>query len=622
MRRAVVDRQRNIVGNRDGKAAGRCIAIDVGDDQVEGDAGGIARRVVGQREGIADRARCGVEAGDRQRTGRGGDNRADRHGHAVDGRRHRAIATRKRDRAAGGLGWRGRVGAGCFAGPRGKAGFGDDGAGAAHDGNRGDDRDRIGDRDGQRSGRGRSVGIGQGVGERIAHPAWRAGVAGEAVAAVGLDRQDAILARNLKVASGIEAGVGVGGNVVAGDPGDRCIVCAERIDARRTAGGAHPGDDVAGLRGKRPGGNRIGIVARGRCVVGDVDRQRRCCSIAVGIPQNHGELVANGPADDIVGQRVGEVGGAADRVEAGDRQHAARAGEALARSGEGSPVDRERGDAIGRTEHDRSGGRLGVGRRVRPGGLAVARRQPAFGDIGGGVHRPGGVVGGDDNLHRIAVDRLRDNFKIGLGGKPELGRRQQVADRVGGLDRAGIFEEVVARTVGQPRSGLDRLGGDQQCRKVERRNRDPVDHDLGHVDRAAGNDEDLPVVERDDQILANRLDIVERGACGKDDNPVGIGDQRNPPGARRRSGGGSDLGDHLNHIGIDLGAIDLGGGVAARTGNVCVVHRPAFALRSQRPIKAAAENACGYRTGAGGRHTDRIRASSRNRPAPLRRMAV
>ena len=250
LRHAVGDRVGNVVGNRNGEAARRSIAIDVGHNQVEGNAGGVARGVVGQGEAIADRARDGVEGGDGQSPAGGGDDRANGHGDAVDRRGDRGVAAGEGDCTAGRFSRRRRVRARRFAGARREPGFGDDGPGAASRRQRSHHRNRIGNGQGQRGGRDRAVGVGQRVGERIADPARGSRAPRVGIAAVGLDRQRAILPGYLEVARAIEAGVGVGRDGVAGDPGDACVVRAQRIGTRGTASGAHAGDDVAGLRGE------------------------------------------------------------------------------------------------------------------------------------------------------------------------------------------------------------------------------------------------------------------------------------------------------------------------------------------------------------------------------------
>ena len=123
-----------------------------------------------------------------------------------------------------------------------------------------DHREGIAAGDGQRRGGAVAIAIGQGVGEHVAGPARRVRIAGVAVAAVGREGEDTVLAGDQEVGAGV--GVEVGRNVEAGHRQHPGATVGPYCIAATVALGI--GDDVAGRRTR---GDGVGIVRGNRPVV-------------------------------------------------------------------------------------------------------------------------------------------------------------------------------------------------------------------------------------------------------------------------------------------------------------------------------------------------------------------
>ena len=153
-----------------------------------------------------------------------------------------------------------------------------------------------------------------------------------------------------QVARFVERGVGVGSNIVAGDPGQGGIVRADSVGAGRAAGGANAGHDIAGLCRIVCSRDCIGVVACGRHVVDYADRKGCRSGVAIGIRHDHLEVVRRVVARGIVGQRVAVA--IVTWRNAGDGQHAARGCEGLANRRNADTVEGNRSQTIGRLKYD------------------------------------------------------------------------------------------------------------------------------------------------------------------------------------------------------------------------------------------------------------------------------
>src|SRR5262249_19219855 len=144
------------------------------------------------------------------------------------------------------------------------------------------------------------------VAEGVADAAGRPGVTGVAVAAVGTDRQRAVLAVDREGAA-LSGRLCVSGRVDAGDRRHMGAVGTRRIGAgpARSARGSVAGDDVAALGTVGTGGNRVGVVARRRHVVDDIHGQVGARRVAVTIRQRVGEDVLGVVAAGVVREGIG-----------------------------------------------------------------------------------------------------------------------------------------------------------------------------------------------------------------------------------------------------------------------------------------------------------------------------
>ncbi|KFC76119.1 hypothetical protein FG93_00001 [Bosea sp. LC85] len=281
----IANRIRRVVDDVDHQAAGRGrIAVGIAHHQRKARRGIVARGVVEQRVAVADRAGAGrrvVAVRRRQRPARPvgealrcarQDMPAQRHQrHAVrraeaDRPGHRLRRRRRvRTRSLGPTGRQARLVHRCRRPAR------------PRDRRR---RRRIPDRDRQRRRRGVAVAIAQRVAEHVADAAGRADIADIAVAAVGRDRQHAVLARHHRVRADRDRNPA---RRRRRDRGHRRAVGAPRIGAGRIAVAAGAGDHIAADRRKRTRRNRIGIRSRHRNVVQHSNSECLCDRISVAV---------------------------------------------------------------------------------------------------------------------------------------------------------------------------------------------------------------------------------------------------------------------------------------------------------------------------------------------------
>ena len=524
LRRDIVHRFRRVVDDRDDQVVIGNIAVEIGHD--DGDRNGRAVRiagVVGQLVFVGDRADAGFRIvgiiDDRQRAGIVGDDdlrqiaRIDHR--SADRDRSNAIGRNEGDRAGDGFVIAIEVGTRRFvvtgSRRRRKLPFVDNGnTGTAR--NFGDCVGRVADINCQGGGAGAAIGIDDGIIELFADPARRVEEADIGVGSVRIERQFAIgaderLARIRTAAVVAEAA--------------DCTAWRVSVRARFVID-----EDIAGDRAESSGLDSAGIVARDRCIVDDSDIKCRIGSVAVGIDHSDDEGVVASAADHIVFQRVAEPDFAGFEVNAGDREHPAIAFDGLADVGHLHAVDQNRIDTIGRIDDNGAGDGFGIGFRACTFGLANAvdapGRKAVFIDACNRVDDADRIVRRLDDDRRLLIGEIGDDFALFRLGEEKLRVRKQVADRVGGLDVAGIDFEIAARTLRIAGSRL-RLVAGQEGGKVGRRNRDAVEDDLRHDDRAFGNDDASAVGEREDEIASFGAQSVEHGAFGQDHDTVCIG---------------------------------------------------------------------------------------------------
>src|SRR6185369_7118281 len=148
-------------------------------------------------------------------------------------------------------------------------------------------RSLVVDPDGQGRRAGIAVAVLQRVGEGLAGTARRARIAGVGVAAVGMQLELAVLALNGQAVAGI---VVRRLGRVADDAGDGRTVGTLGVGTRaaQAAGGAFAGHHVAfGFVGGVV--DRVGVVARGRDVINDVDAERGARLVAILVRDEHVE---------------------------------------------------------------------------------------------------------------------------------------------------------------------------------------------------------------------------------------------------------------------------------------------------------------------------------------------
>ncbi|KFC64580.1 hypothetical protein FG93_05176 [Bosea sp. LC85] len=265
----IVDRIRRVVDDADHQVAGRGrIAIGIAHHHRKARRGIVSRGVVEQRVTVADRAgaRCRVVAvGRRQRPARPVGEALRRGRQDMPAQRHQRHAVRRAeaDRSGHRLRRCRRVRARRLGPTRRQAGLVDSHLLSA--GGRNDHRRcPVPDRDRQRRRRAVAVAVGQRIGEDLVHAAGRAGIARIAVAAVGRDRQHAVLARHHRVRPDRDRSPA---RRRRRHRRHRRAVGALGVGARRIAVAARPGDHIAADRCKRTRSNRIRIRDRNRNIV-------------------------------------------------------------------------------------------------------------------------------------------------------------------------------------------------------------------------------------------------------------------------------------------------------------------------------------------------------------------
>ena len=514
-------RRRRVVDDVDQQVTAGAATIEVGDDQAEIERFvGIGKRIVEQRIAEPDRALPGcrviavarhdesarrvAEHRLRQVSGRDDGSRERDAGHAVE--------REEGHRARCGLAGRGAVRSGRFAFACGQArlengrhhGFGRLGSRA------------VADRDRQRRGRRIAVAVGDAIGEDVVDAARRARIPDIAVAAVGVDRQRAILAlhgaRRRKTFAARAANAGQG-----------CAIGALRVCAGSAAGRARAGQDVARFGAASSARELVGVVARGRHIVDDRNRQASGRRIAIAVGDNDVEYIGRIVVRvRVVGQRIAVPDIA--RRQAGDRQLAERRRDHLTDRRDHGAVDRDRGQAVGGVIDDRTRNGFAVRGAVAARGLVAARRQSGFIDAGGRVERPGRLVGRDDRNRRLFVHNVRQQLTFFGLRKGQFGIGEQVTQRVGILDRPFGIGKIAARTAGAG-LGIQIIEIFEKLRHGAGGNRVAVEHDRGNVDRAARNDEHLPVRQRDDEVRTRNGDIVDRCTSRQNDTPARVGNE-------------------------------------------------------------------------------------------------
>ena len=165
-------------------------------------------------------------------------------------------------------------------------------------------------------------------------------------------------------ASDRSSGCEEGASGADAETGDGGAIRAKGIGSGIARGSTDTGDDIAALGSIAARSHGVGIVARGRPVVKDADGERLGIRVAVDVGDFDRINRAGGVARGRAGQREIVADRAGDRIEAGDRQHAALARDGLADAGYGGAVNRHSRWAIGRGESDRAAGRS---RRARVG---------------------------------------------------------------------------------------------------------------------------------------------------------------------------------------------------------------------------------------------------------------
>src|SRR6185295_2194070 len=334
----VVARGRHVIDDLDHQVVGGVVAVLVGDRELEGVGGVVAAGVAGQRVGVADVAaanRVDVQravGADDVRTGHDGDGLAVLVG---DGDDRRGVALVVLDGAVDDfrlIALVVRIAVGALARTQRQALLVDRGLVG---GTRSMDlRDLVVDADGQGRGRSVAVAVLQGVGEAFARVARRGRVAGVGIGAVGLHGERAVLALNRQTVRSI--GVGLAGLVADQAADGRTVrTLSVRTRTAQATGSVGAGDDVAG---GGVGGvvDRVGVVARGRHVIDDVDHQVVGGLVAVLVGDIELEGVGGVVAAGVGGQRVGVADvAAANRVDVqrailADDVHASRDGDGLA----------------------------------------------------------------------------------------------------------------------------------------------------------------------------------------------------------------------------------------------------------------------------------------------------
>ena len=89
---------------------------------------------------------------------------------------------------------------------------------------------------------------------------------------------------------------------------------------------------------------------------------------------------------------------------------------------------------------------------------------------------------------------------------------QQIANIEGGLNFAGIDEEVAARALRIARSGFGRVVG-QQSRDIGGRDWRIANHDLRNDDSAFRDQDAGTIRQHDDEITPVNFDFFDLGAC-------------------------------------------------------------------------------------------------------------
>ena len=520
------DRDRGVVEDRNLEARRNRVAVDVGDADHDRLRRRIADHIVGQRKGIFDRVR--IDRDDIE--GAGGElDRLPLLGHrdAVDRDGARSVDRAELDRAEGEIGIVAGARARGLAVALGKPGFVDDAALAARDGN-GQRRRAVGDTDRQRRGRRVAVAVGQAIGEDVGHAARRPRAANIDIAAVGADEQAAILPLDRR------PGRQKGGRRLLADSGDERPVGAERIGPRRAAGRARAGDHIARHRAAAARLAIVDVGARDRGIVGDRQGQRRGADIAVAVGDRHRHDILRIGRGGVVDQYIAVADGVGR--DAGDRDQAHRRGDRLADRRDHGAVDRNDSGLVERGDQDRAGDGFLPRRLVRSRRLVAARTERGFRNRRGGGGDARRLVGGADDDFGFVVDLVGNDFARRAVGQPEIGRRQQVAEREGIADAARRFGKIAPRTLNRPGGGFGPLLGDQRG-DGRGRDGDRPDPDQRNVERAVDDDENLSVGQRDDQVVARQPDRVEPGSGRKLNDIAG----RNDAGRTGRNGRRNDL---------------------------------------------------------------------------------
>ena len=339
---AVVAGQRFVVDDVDGERSRAFVAIRLGNDNGEVVLGRITRRRRGQRVAVRDRSvardRIKREAGHRQRAmvANNGLRRLSGHrrhyGHPVDGDALQAVLGIEGNHAGTGFAIRGRIAA------DGQSGFVDLRTRHVH----GDSC--VADIDRQIGSRRVAIGVGKHVAEGFRHAAWRARIACVSIFTVGLNGEHAILPGHRDGSVGIHRRR-ILRHIVAGNPGYfSCCVSARGVSTRRTAGCARAGDDVAGSI-RAAGCDGVGIVARGRYVVDDIDHQLAGRGAAISIRHDDIVRITGSIARRALRQGIavgdGTVAGNGVKAKARNRQDAMVTGNLLASlSGQRRAVER------------------------------------------------------------------------------------------------------------------------------------------------------------------------------------------------------------------------------------------------------------------------------------------
>ena len=212
------------------------------------------------------------------------------------------------------------------------------------------------------------------------------------------------------------------------DSGQYCPVSALRVRTGIAAGGVNTGNHVTRLAAVTCGRNAVGIIARRRNVIGNVDCKPGARSVTIEVGHDNRKNIGRNVARCIVGQAIGIANLAITKR--AKRQNTPCCHYLLTGCASyDNSVDCDRSNAVRRRDKNRARRRIGTISGQRSGGFDISigprSGQTDFADIINNIAAGGAAVLNNDiwiTIHQIGYD-----LPFFVFGKGELGRRQKIA---------------------------------------------------------------------------------------------------------------------------------------------------------------------------------------------------